>query len=119
MKYDHNNNVGLFKFQSGYRKIYLNSPKGYCRKIINAQTGLTLYVLGSVGETRNVCYRVVKQLHKVKKKEKAGNNYVNKGQCDHGVWGNWWVIHGMRIVCYMYMNLYNTIIILHVMIHSK
>ena len=39
MKYDHNKNVGLFKFQSGYRTFYLNSPKGYTRKIINAQTG--------------------------------------------------------------------------------
>jgi len=38
MKYEHNNNLGLFKFQSGYRKIYLNSPKGYSRKIINMQT---------------------------------------------------------------------------------
>jgi len=38
MNYDHNKNVGIFKFQSGYRKLYLNSPKGYSRKIINAQT---------------------------------------------------------------------------------
>jgi len=29
---------GLFKFQSGYRKLYLNSPKGYSRKVINVQT---------------------------------------------------------------------------------
>jgi len=40
MNYDHNKNVGLFKFQSGYRKLYLNSPKGYSRKITNAQTGV-------------------------------------------------------------------------------
>ena len=39
MNYD--NKIGLFQFQSGYRKFYLNSPKGYIlysRKIINAQT---------------------------------------------------------------------------------
>ena len=41
MNYDHNKNFGLFKFQSGYRNIYFNSPKGYSRKIINAQTGNT------------------------------------------------------------------------------
>ena len=29
MNYDHNKFFGLFKFQSGYRKLYLNSPKGY------------------------------------------------------------------------------------------
>ena len=38
MNYDHNKNFGLFKFQSGYRTLYLNGPKGYSRKIINAQT---------------------------------------------------------------------------------
>jgi len=38
MNYDHNQFFGQFKFQSGYRKLYLNSPKGYSRKIINAQT---------------------------------------------------------------------------------
>jgi len=38
MNYDHNKMFGLFKFQSGYRKFYLNSPKGYSRKIIYAQT---------------------------------------------------------------------------------
>jgi len=38
LNYDHNKNVGLFKFQSGYRTLYLNCPKGYSRKIINAQT---------------------------------------------------------------------------------
>jgi len=31
--------LGYFKFQSGYKKFYLNSPKAYSRKIINAQTG--------------------------------------------------------------------------------
>jgi len=41
MNYDHNTNFGLFKFQSGNRKLYLNSPKGYSRKIINAQTDYT------------------------------------------------------------------------------
>jgi len=29
---------GLLKFHSGYEKFNLNSPKGYSRKIINAQT---------------------------------------------------------------------------------
>ena len=38
MNYDHNKKSWLFKFQSGYRKLYLNSPKGYSRKQINAQT---------------------------------------------------------------------------------
>jgi len=38
MNYEHNTNFGLFKFQSGYRKLYLNSPKGCSRKIISAQT---------------------------------------------------------------------------------
>jgi len=40
VKYDHNH-LGLFIFQSGYRKFYLNSTKGYSRKIINAQTDYT------------------------------------------------------------------------------
>jgi len=40
MNYDHNKNVGLFKFQSGYRKLYLNSLKCFSRKIINAQTAV-------------------------------------------------------------------------------
>jgi len=40
MIYDHNKTFRLFKLQSGYRKFYLNSPKGYSRKIINAQTGI-------------------------------------------------------------------------------
>jgi len=38
MNYDHKKIFGLFKFQSGYRKLYLSSPKGYSRKIINVQT---------------------------------------------------------------------------------
>ena len=37
MNYDHNKTFGLFKFQSGYRKLYLNSQNGYSRKK-NAQT---------------------------------------------------------------------------------
>jgi len=39
MNYDHKKKFGLLKFHSGYGKFYLNSPMGYCRKIINAQTG--------------------------------------------------------------------------------
>jgi len=38
MNDDHNKNLGLFKFQSGYWKFYLNSSKGYSKNIINAQT---------------------------------------------------------------------------------
>jgi len=33
MNYDHNKDFGLSKFLSGYRKFYLNSQKGYSRKI--------------------------------------------------------------------------------------
>jgi len=36
--YDDNKKFGLLQFDSGYVKFYLNSPKGYSRKIINAQT---------------------------------------------------------------------------------
>jgi len=37
---DYNNKkFGLLPFHSGYGKLYLNSSKGYSRKIINAQTG--------------------------------------------------------------------------------
>jgi len=45
MNNDHNTIFGLFKFQSGYRKLYLNSPKGYSRKIINVQTELRQFHL--------------------------------------------------------------------------
>jgi len=38
MNYDHNKKFGQLKFHLGYGKFYLNSPKGYSRKIINAQT---------------------------------------------------------------------------------
>jgi len=38
MNYDHNKKFGLLKFHSGYGKFNLNSPNGYCLKIINAQT---------------------------------------------------------------------------------
>jgi len=40
MNNDLNKKIGLFKFQLGHRKFYLNSPKGYNRNIINAHTGL-------------------------------------------------------------------------------
>ena len=36
--YNHNIKLGVFKFQSGYKKFYMKSPKGYSRTIINAQT---------------------------------------------------------------------------------
>jgi len=42
MNYDHNKKFGLLKFNSGYGKMYFNSPKGYSRKIINAQTAENL-----------------------------------------------------------------------------
>ena len=38
MNYDHNKKFGLLKFHSGYGNFYFNSPNGYNRKIINAQT---------------------------------------------------------------------------------
>ena len=38
MNYDRTKKFGLLKFHSGYGKFYFNSPKGYSRKIINAQT---------------------------------------------------------------------------------
>ena len=43
MNYDHNQFFGLFKFQSVYRKFYLNRPNGYSRKIINVQTSSILW----------------------------------------------------------------------------
>jgi len=39
MNYDNNKKFGLLQFHSGYGNFYLNSPKGYSKKIINAQTG--------------------------------------------------------------------------------
>jgi len=45
MKYDHNKKFGLLQFHSGYGKFYFNSPKGYNRKIINAQTELNINLL--------------------------------------------------------------------------
>jgi len=36
---------GLFKFKSGYRKFYLNSWKGYSKKIIIVQTEYFYYVI--------------------------------------------------------------------------
>jgi len=38
MNYDHKKKFGLLKFNSGYGKLYFNSPKGYNSNIINAQT---------------------------------------------------------------------------------
>jgi len=43
MNYDHNEKFGLLKFHSGYGTFYLNSPKGYSRKTINAQTAVHVY----------------------------------------------------------------------------
>ena len=47
MNYEHNKKFGLLEFRSGYGKFYLNSPKGYSRKIINAQTGYQLQTMVS------------------------------------------------------------------------
>ena len=38
MNYDNNKKFGLLQFHSGYGNFYLNSPKGYSQKIVNAQT---------------------------------------------------------------------------------
>jgi len=38
MNYDNNKMFGLLQFHLGYEYFYLNSPKGYSWKIINAQT---------------------------------------------------------------------------------
>ena len=43
INYDLKKKFGLLKFHSGYGKFYFNSPKGYNRKIINAQTGVDIY----------------------------------------------------------------------------
>ena len=51
MIYDHNKYFELIKFQSGYRKFYLNSPKGFSRKIINVQTENILSIFSSLGLT--------------------------------------------------------------------
>jgi len=40
MNDDHNQFWGLNKYQSGYSKLYLNSPKGIGRETINAQTAM-------------------------------------------------------------------------------
>jgi len=50
INYDHNKKFGLLKFQSGYRKLYLNSPKGYSQKIINTQTGYNYIVINTVNQ---------------------------------------------------------------------
>ena len=80
INYDHNKNVGLFKLQSGYRKLYLNSPKGYSRKIFNAQTDkngtswkailvihISIRLVSSVNSVRiqwlsEQYYRIIRQL---------------------------------------------------------
>jgi len=48
MNYDNNKKFGLLQFHSGYGKFYLNSPKGYSGKIINAQTDGTIKSEGIV-----------------------------------------------------------------------
>jgi len=45
MNNDHNKKFGLLKFDSGYGKFNLNSPKGYSLKRIKAQTGLVCSLL--------------------------------------------------------------------------
>jgi len=46
MNYDHNKKFGLLKFNSGYGKFNLNSPKGYSLKIINAQHAISSPIIG-------------------------------------------------------------------------
>jgi len=46
MSYGNNIKFGLLQFHSGYGNFYLNSPKGYSWKIINAQTALVIVVKG-------------------------------------------------------------------------
>jgi len=50
MNYYHNKKFGLLKFHSGYGKIYFNNPKGYSRKIINAQTDTKTFLALKVKE---------------------------------------------------------------------
>ena len=48
MNYYHSKKFGLLKLYSGYWKFYLNSPKGFSRKIINAQTDYTEFNISSI-----------------------------------------------------------------------
>jgi len=48
MNYDNNKKFGLLQFHSGYGNFYLNRPKGYSRKIINAQTAVRSNITDSV-----------------------------------------------------------------------
>ena len=43
MNYDHNRKFGLLKFHWGYGNFYVNSPKGYTWKIINAHTDTLVF----------------------------------------------------------------------------
>jgi len=61
MHYDHNQFFGLLKFQSGYRKFYLNSPTGYGRKIINSQTDFIIKTrLSKSGHNMPVICAIIK-----------------------------------------------------------
>ena len=60
MNFDHNKMFRLFNFQSGYRKLYLNNPKGYNKKIINVQTGNTVckwYALQEIWQRAKTSYQ--------------------------------------------------------------
>ena len=51
MNYDHNKKIGLFKFQTGYRKFYLNNPKGYSKKYFTVHVGfIQFHLLFNVSE---------------------------------------------------------------------
>jgi len=52
MNYDHNKNFGLFKFHSGYRKFYLNSPTGYSQKQLTRRLKLTISMCRHIIELR-------------------------------------------------------------------
>jgi len=71
MNYDHNKKFGLLKFHSGYGKFYFNSPKGYTRKIINAQT-----------DAQKVFIMLIWRLWMLQIQNKLFLNWVAKNICD-------------------------------------
>jgi len=74
MNYYNNKMFGLLQFHSGYGHFYLNSPKGYCRKIINAQTGSNVYYFGFMYTIVLSLWREVRHVCKVKDNDAPGTN---------------------------------------------
>ena len=67
MNYDHNKKFRLFKFQSGYRKLYFNSPRAIVEKIINVQTAITESFM------HNIFYNsFIANLYSIKTKQNQG-----------------------------------------------